>query len=492
MNKIAESLAGATSYPNQLRIILSGKNLDRETVAGSFHNQKEPTFNITRGRYRNHENHNAMPSTAVQYHATERMMSPLAASRHQQLPRFGWENANERGAFDMQALTRSLPQQHQRNARSMPTIKESAAGVMNGFSGSFGDFATDNRRASFLAEGYNMHSGYRPVEWNKFDSMNTSQTMAHDTTINNSADHGQNYGGFNSVSLPYQPSHAMPWAAQSPSQPQATNSPYGLSTMAMAQGTGPLASMVMSSPALKPSNMLQREQGILPPLTEGPNGNDGPLTKTREEEEVPNEENCSLVCKNPLLDPNLCVRVQVFSKEIYANFLQWIKNIAPTMTPRLFFQMIRCGAVYALHIYPPTGQHTTQAAKLIFKRPSSAAAFLQQANTAAGMRPHGRRLKVNYNRNGVREYVGSKTRVIRILGPSREMLFPVWDAYFRGLCLFDYDDVLDPGCDIGGKAIIEFRFMRIDAQSQMIHKEITDNPQLQRFRAYFAPDPCGN
>lgn len=178
-------------------------------------------------------------------------------------------------------------------------------------------------------------------------------------------------------------------------------------------------------------------------------------------------------------------------KETYANLFQWITNVARTITPRLFFQMVRCGAVYALHMYPPTGQHKTKAAKLIFKSPSSAATFLQQANSTAGLSPHGKRLRVQYNRNGVRKYTGSKTRVVHVLGPSDEMLFPVWDAYFRGLCVFDYDEVLFPVCYIEGHSIIEFRFMRVDAQSQMIHKEINENVQLQRFQAYFAPDPCG-
>ncbi|CAG8960916.1 hypothetical protein HYFRA_00002454 [Hymenoscyphus fraxineus] len=407
------------------------------------------------------ENRHTMPVAPTHYRIPERMLSPTAVSPQRRGTVSRLEDLSEvQHVRESETLRPRIGQTYTRSAINMQHFEEAApAHTTNDFPGPLStNMGFDNNimsmnpcSAPFLRgyingtiEDYTLYSRGNP----DIRQGRLRRTIGEDD---------QTTSRFENATAPFhQPSYGM---AMTPENPQPT------------QQANPWDDMVMCQPALNPSNMLLRRQGALPPIPAG--SIQGPPIlhyggqlgggPEYEEERVPDNENCSL----------------------------WITNMEPSVTAREFFQMVRCGGVYALHIYPPTGEHRTAAAKLIFKRPSSAAIFLQHASSQAGLHPHNRRLKVMYNRNGVREYSGSKTRVLRVMGPSHEMIFNVWDAYFKNLCVFEYDEVVFPECHMQGQSIIEFRFMRIDAQAQMIQKEIVDNPQLQRFNAYFSPDPCG-
>lgn len=210
--------------------------------------------------------------------------------------------------------------------------------------------------------------------------------------------------------------------------------------------------MPYSQANMRPSEMMLRERGLIP---------DKPHPGAKEKEEtVPDEENCSL----------------------------WLKYIPQTITHGDIFRLINCGAVYSLHIYPAVGQHTTQAAKLIFMKPSGAATFLRNHMRHCTVL-HGRRITVEYNRDGVRQYDGIQTRVLRIQGPEEGRAFAFWDQYIEPFCMCYFEVAYAP-CSIPGETIFDLRFARVDGQAQMVMKSIRQDPALQHLRVSYGPDPC--
>ncbi|CAG8960915.1 hypothetical protein HYFRA_00002453 [Hymenoscyphus fraxineus] len=203
---------------------------------------------------------------------------------------------------------------------------------------------------------------------------------------------------------------------------------------------------------LRPSDMIWREHGLMAPK-EHPIG---------ENHDIPDEENCSL----------------------------WITKVPATVTERDFFELITCGAVHTLHLYPPTSDIDTKGAKLIFKEPSSAAKFMQD-HAQNPVHLHGHGITIEYNRNGVRRCGEEKTRVLRIQGPRNEMLTEAfWNDFFHSFCRCKFDFAYPPS-NIPGEAIMDIRFSRIVGQSQMamlgFHRGHARYPKL---RVSYGPDPC--
>lgn len=328
MAKYSIDARGYTNQPSNVSHGLFGNNNSvSENITRSLP-KKVPSEKIARQRSRwqevfNHQSRESslsrenevqepMPSTPVRYRAAERMMSPAAISPHRQRTASRLEEAaNEQRVFGMQVLGTRIEEGHRRNAFSMPIIEEGAGGdptdelhdmYKTALSLRSSNVVTQDRRSFFPTQDYVMSSNYRPrpedqIGDNPFNNQYPSQGMAHSAVMNNSIFHGHIN---DTVPAAIQPApFTMALVFQDPQQSPATYNPNGLAAMAMMQGTNPWAGMIMSSPTLKPSNMLLRQQGKLPPMIE-----EAPkslskgehLSETYEEEKVLDEENCALVC----------------------------------------------------------------------------------------------------------------------------------------------------------------------------------------------------
>ncbi|KAG9229301.1 hypothetical protein BJ875DRAFT_356687, partial [Amylocarpus encephaloides] len=83
-----------------------------------------------------------------------------------------------------------------------------------------------------------------------------------------------------------------------------------------------------------------------------------------------------------------------------------------------------------------------------------------------------------------------QTRVLRVDGPEHLMTFDYWSYFFRNICVFDGDRALEIGSSTPGRKTMEFRFDRIDGQSQMCLGGIVDSYDPEEVRAWYGPDPC--
>ncbi|KAF8859059.1 hypothetical protein BDZ45DRAFT_801928 [Acephala macrosclerotiorum] len=200
------------------------------------------------------------------------------------------------------------------------------------------------------------------------------------------------------------------------------------------------------------------------------------------------------------LAPNSSYQGDAFSKPYldqvenlpdHENCSLWIKRI-PDGTPHsAFFDNIHCGAVWSLHMNPSTVDHSTMGATLVFMKPESAAAVVKRFKTH-GIQMGGNWLDVRYNKHGKREQSGNETRVLRIEGPPDMMTWGYWYQYFKVACVFQLDRYLYIPCHIFGRVRMEFRFSRVDGQSQSCRQKIERDPDmsLKGVLVWYGPDPC--
>ncbi|CZR62311.1 uncharacterized protein PAC_12208 [Phialocephala subalpina] len=173
------------------------------------------------------------------------------------------------------------------------------------------------------------------------------------------------------------------------------------------------------------------------------------------------------------------------------NCALFLRNIPMSASLSGFFDMVDTGAVYALHIMPPNGQHHTCAAKLTFMEPEGAAIFLAKARH--GIRVAGYLLDARYNiREGYLRNTTAISRVIHVEGPEAMMTVDYWFRYFRQVCVFQWDRVVALACPRPGRKFLEFRFACINGQAQTCLQEIQQQEEFAGLvDVAYGFDPCG-
>ncbi|KAF8863123.1 hypothetical protein BDZ45DRAFT_584314 [Acephala macrosclerotiorum] len=172
------------------------------------------------------------------------------------------------------------------------------------------------------------------------------------------------------------------------------------------------------------------------------------------------------------------------------NCALFLRNIPMSASLSGVFDMVDTGAVYALHIMPPNGQYHTCAAKLTFMTPDGAAMFLAKARQ--GIRLEGYLLDARYNnREGYLCNTTALSRVLHVEGPETIMKVDYWFRYFRQVCVFQWDRVVELACPRPGRKCLEFRFARINGQAQTCLQEIQQQEEFAGLvDAGYGFDPC--
>ncbi|KAE8447765.1 hypothetical protein EG329_010159 [Mollisiaceae sp. DMI_Dod_QoI] len=168
----------------------------------------------------------------------------------------------------------------------------------------------------------------------------------------------------------------------------------------------------------------------------------------------------------------------------------FLQNIPGNISLANIFDMIDTGAVYALHIMPPNGLHSTCAAKLTFMTPEGAAKFLVKAQLGVWFGKH--LLDARYNvREGYLCNTMVMSRVLYVEGPEAIMTIQYWFQYFRQVCIFQWDRVLERTYPRSGRKCLEFRFARINGQAQTCLQEIQQQEEfVGPVGAMYGFDPC--
>ncbi|KAL2061935.1 hypothetical protein VTL71DRAFT_7313 [Oculimacula yallundae] len=148
------------------------------------------------------------------------------------------------------------------------------------------------------------------------------------------------------------------------------------------------------------------------------------------------------------------------------NCTLWLWNIPAALWISELFDQIDTGAVQCCHIVPPNEAHITCAAKLAFMAPEAATKFKEKVDSEKGVWLKGHKLMARFNRDGNLRNHTQQTRVLVIEGPNNLMTIQYWEAYFRKICVFQWDRVLELPCVDKDKKILQFAFVRLDGQAQ--------------------------
>ena len=178
----------------------------------------------------------------------------------------------------------------------------------------------------------------------------------------------------------------------------------------------------------------------------------------------------------------------------WENCALFLTKILVEVTLHEIFSVITTGAVFCLHINPPSGIHTTKAAKLAFMNPEGAAAFLDQIRSPEGVVLHGNRIQGRYNRNGyARNENIWQSRVLELIGPTPMMTLAYWTSHFAMFSEFELETYRLLPTNVDGVRIMEFRFARIDGQAQTCLQCIRTDPSLKGVvQVRYGNDPCGS
>ncbi|KAL3418289.1 hypothetical protein PVAG01_10005 [Phlyctema vagabunda] len=186
-------------------------------------------------------------------------------------------------------------------------------------------------------------------------------------------------------------------------------------------------------------------------------------------------------------------RSQVTGLPDHLNCALWITGIPAEADYSDVFAVINTGAVFCLHLNDPTDQHSTKAAKLVFKKPEEAARFLYQTRSQAGVSVMGSRIRAIYNRHGhqQQEAYANKTRVLVIAGPVATMSMSFWIDFFKFCTVCQFESALELPSPNPRKRIMQFRFARIDGQAESCYEAIMrDDLCPHIYLTRYGYDPC--
>lgn len=210
----------------------------------------------------------------------------------------------------------------------------------------------------------------------------------------------------------------------------------------------------------RPTNMLLREQGIIP-------------DKSRIDSNYEGDDDHPDLLNLPD-DVNCCM---------------WIINIPPDVTHGEFMKILDCGAVAALSMVPPQHGHVTQAAKATFKKVAGGAELYRRARHRNGLRIRRNKIKVWYNDYGAYEWRGPETRFLEIEAPI-VLNEQFWHGYFEKWCKFIVISVTPLPCHRYGFAFTRFEFVRIAGQAQTCFQAIfKDEAFLGQVKVRYGIDP---
>lgn len=212
----------------------------------------------------------------------------------------------------------------------------------------------------------------------------------------------------------------------------------------------------------RPSRMKEEQRGLVATPT-GSNylGNKQSRRQAPRNPEAPNEDNCAL----------------------------WLTNIPPDLTLRGFLALVNTGEVFAVVFSPAKPPSWTQAVKLVFKTHEAAERFLNQVRSQQGIVVGGMRMEGIWNRNWYPEDRSPKTRVLQIESPVY-MTFKTWHDYFDECVVYQIEEEFEVPCSVPGKRIYEFRFARIDGQSEAVFQAIAKNSKFTGLHYKYSADPC--
>ncbi|TGO81209.1 hypothetical protein BPOR_1272g00020 [Botrytis porri] len=210
----------------------------------------------------------------------------------------------------------------------------------------------------------------------------------------------------------------------------------------------------------RPTNMLLREQGMIPDLS-------------RHDTNYEGDEN----------HPDLLDLPE------HVNCCMWIINIPEEDGYAEFMQILDCGAVAALSMVRPQNGHTTQAAKATFKTNAGGSELYRRARNKSGLRIRGRKIKVWYNDYGAYEWKGPETRLLEIEAP-KVLDETFWHGYFGSWCKYIIVSVTPLPCRKYGFACTRFEFVRIAGQAQTCYQAIQkDMTFLGQVNVRYGIDP---
>ncbi|KAF7885299.1 uncharacterized protein EAF01_011364 [Botrytis porri] len=210
----------------------------------------------------------------------------------------------------------------------------------------------------------------------------------------------------------------------------------------------------------RPTNMLLREQGMIPDLS-------------RHDTNYEGDEN----------HPDLLDLPE------HVNCCMWIINIPEEDGYAEFMQILDCGAVAALSMVRPQNGHTTQAAKATFKTNAGGSELYRRARNKSGLRIRGRKIKVWYNDYGAYEWKGPETRFLEIEAP-KVLDETFWHGYFGSWCKYIIVSVTPLPCRKYGFACTRFEFVRIAGQAQTCYQAIQkDMTFLGQVNVRYGIDP---
>ncbi|CAG8980882.1 hypothetical protein HYALB_00013545 [Hymenoscyphus albidus] len=212
----------------------------------------------------------------------------------------------------------------------------------------------------------------------------------------------------------------------------------------------------------KPSRMKEEQRGIIAAPT-GSNylGKKQSRQQSPRNKDDPNEDNCAL----------------------------WLTDLPTDLTLRDFLALVNTGEVFATVFSQPKPPTWTQAVKLVFKAHEAASRFLGRVQSSQGIVLNGIRMEGTWNRNWYPEDKSDKTRVLQIECPI-ELTSDFWHSYFNECVIYQVEEELEMTCDDSEKHILEFRFARIDGQSEALYQAISKNPKFHGIRYRYAADPC--
>jgi hypothetical protein len=173
------------------------------------------------------------------------------------------------------------------------------------------------------------------------------------------------------------------------------------------------------------------------------------------------------------------------------NCALWVLGLPANVSYTSLLRSIRqVGKVYATVINPPTGLHTTSAAKIIFFKRSEAEILFNMI-ASGRFRVMGRPVvDVRWNNIKTGSYpLIEQSRAIRITGPDRWMNFDFFEVFFKTRFTYELDQKLVVPCHTVGSAAHEWHFSSVRCQATSAKVAIErEYPGI--FAVEWARDPC--
>ncbi|KAJ9143125.1 hypothetical protein NKR23_g6707 [Pleurostoma richardsiae] len=176
----------------------------------------------------------------------------------------------------------------------------------------------------------------------------------------------------------------------------------------------------------------------------------------------------------------------------------FVMGLPPDTTIHALLSQIRnVGRIYATHINRPEPDrgHFTCAAKIIFFEREAAQRFYARCQERGFALPgsgggggQGPRVVWNRIRTAQQDGPKHKSRVLIIAGDRRFVNTAALTAYFRTKLDFQIDEVLTLA-DMGGRAVVEFRFGSYRCQAEAAKMALA-REYSETVKVYYGEDPC--